>query len=125
MWIRVEEALGQNLPVEGLEQLPNVVVVRADAPALTIGPYQDAQYLRLATPTREVKQIGDVQCEINWVPPTVAGQKVDPETEIVTNCQRTGGGRTAFVYGGGAFKGPSGEQQIVGLTDAAWQAAQG
>src|SRR5262249_55885340 len=41
-----------------LEKLPYVIAVHGSAPGLTIGPVQDASFLGLATPEREVKAIG-------------------------------------------------------------------
>jgi hypothetical protein len=107
-----------------LLRLPYVIAVRAGAPGLTIGPVIDAKYLGLATPTREVKTVGSVQCQVDWSPPTVAGQTPPDSSELVVGCQRSGRGLTVFTNGGG-FSGQRGLDAMVGLTNAAWSAASG
>ncbi len=107
-----------------LLKLSYVIAVRAAAPGLTVGPVQDAKYLGLATPSREVKAVGSVQCQIDWSPPTVAGQTPPDSSELIDGCQRTGPGVSVFVSGGG-FRGQEGLNAMVGLADAAWSAASG
>jgi hypothetical protein len=107
---------------ESLERLPWVIAVRSSSPGLVIGPVEDPSYLLLATPNHEVKQIGQVQCRIDWSPPTVQGKTPPPESEHTTMCQRSAGGLTVFT-GGGVFEGPDGLQAMVDLTNAAYDAA--
>ena len=106
----------------GLGRLPYVIAVRAATPGLTVGPVLDPKFLGLATPTRETKTVGPVQCQIEWSPPTVAGQTPDPSSERVVGCQRSGSNVTVFVAGSG-FAGPSGLATMVGLANSAWSAA--
>ena len=106
----------------GLAKMPYVIAVRATTPGLTIGPVVDPKVLGLATPTRETKTVGPVQCQIQWSPPTVAGHTPDPSSELVVGCQRSGSNLTVFVAGGG-FAGPSGLATMVGLANSAWSAA--
>jgi hypothetical protein len=107
-----------------LLKLSYVIAVRAAAPGLTVGPVQDAKYLGLATPSREVKAVGSVQCQIDWSPPTVAGQTPPDSSELIDGCQRTGPGLSVFVNGAG-FRGRQGLNAMVGLANAAWSAASG
>src|SRR4051812_14401019 len=107
---------------ENLERLPWVIAVRSKAPGLTEGPASDPEYLLLASPEHEIKTEGEVQCRIDWSPPTLQGKKPDPESELVTMCQRTSNDLTVFV-GGGGFKGPDGLSQMVALTNDAYDAA--
>jgi hypothetical protein len=106
----------------GLAKMPYVIAVRATTPGLTIGPVVDPKVLGLATPTRETKTVGPVQCQIQWSPPTVAGHTPDPSSELIVGCQRSGSNLTVFVAGGG-FAGPSGLATMVGLANSAWSAA--
>ena len=106
----------------GLAKMPYVIAVRATTPGLTVGPVVDPKFLGLATPTRETKIVGPVQCQIEWSPPTVAGHTPDPSSELVVGCQRSGSNLTVFVAGGG-FAGPSGLATMVGLANSAWSAA--
>jgi hypothetical protein len=101
-----------------------VIAVRAEAPGLTLGPVVDPAYLKLATPDREVKTFGDVQCEVIWNPPALQGQTPDPKNELTANCQRAGSGVTVLV-GGSSFDGAQNQQLMVALTNAAWSAASG
>jgi hypothetical protein len=108
----------------GLSQQLYVIAVRATAPGMTIGPVSDPAFLGLATPEREVKSAGDVSCQIEWLPPTVAGQTAPASSEHVVACQRSASGMTVFT-GGSGFTGPSGLQAMAGFTNAAWTAASG
>jgi hypothetical protein len=108
-----------------LEKRPSVIVVRAEAPGLVIGPVEDPASLRLAAPPQEVKRYGEVSCHINSLQVTAEGQRPDPDNQAVVSCQRAGDGVTAFVYGAGGFRGTAGIQQAVDLTSAAWEAAKG
>ncbi len=112
----------RNYSDAGLSKFPYVIAVRAAAPGLTIGPVQDPKFLGLATPEREVKAVGAVQCQIDWSPPTVAGQTPAPSSELVVACQRSEGRVSVFVAGGG-FAGPAGLAALVGLTNSAFSAA--
>ena len=56
----------------GLQKLPYVIAVGGSAPGLTLGPVEDASFLGLARPEREVRAIGRVSCLIQWSPPTIA-----------------------------------------------------
>ncbi len=105
----------------GLAKLPYVIAVRGATPGLTIGPVLDAKFLGLATPTRETKTVGPVQCQIQWSPPTLAGHTPDPSSEFIAGCQRSGAKLTVFV-GGGGFTGPAGLATVVTLTNSAWSA---
>jgi hypothetical protein len=108
----------------GLEHMPYVIAVRAPAPGLTIGPVQNAKFLGLATPEREVKSVGPVSCQIEWSPPTPAGRTPPPSSELVVACQRSGPHVTVYVVGG-QFTGPSGLQASADFTNAAFTAAGG
>jgi hypothetical protein len=107
-----------------LEHLPYVIAVRADAPGMTIGPITDPSYLGLAKPEREVREVGEVECQIIWSPPVTAGMKPDPSSELTTNCQRTGSGTTVYT-GAAGYEGPSGLKALSSFTDAAWKAVDG
>jgi hypothetical protein len=107
-----------------LSQQLYVIAVRAPAPGMTIGPVSDPAFLGLATPEREVKSAGDVSCQIEWLPPTVAGHTAPASSEHVVACQRSASGVTVFT-GSSGFTGPSGLQAMAGFTDAAWAAASG
>jgi hypothetical protein len=100
-----------------------VIAVRADAPGLTVGPVLDPAYLRLATPPRQVKTVGPV-CQIDWSPPTLAGQRPSHASEQVVGCQRSGQRLTVFV-GGGGFIGPADLQTMANVTNVAWSAISG
>ena len=106
----------------GLQKLPYVIAVRGSAPGLTLGPVEDASFLGLARPEREVRAIGRVSCLIQWSPPTIAGRTPDPSSEHVTNCQRSDSGVSVFV-GGAGFAGPTGLESLVSFANAAWSAA--
>ena len=112
----------RNYSDAGLSKFPYVIAVRAATPGLTIGPVQDPKFLGLATPEREVKTVGAVQCQIDWSPPTVAGQTPAPSSELVVACQRSEGRLSVFVASGG-FAGPAGLAALVGLTNSAFSAA--
>jgi hypothetical protein len=103
-----------------LEQMPNVVAVRAEAPGITYGPVADPADLGLAKNQNEVQKVGEVECLIFWEP-VIAGRKPEPRQEHVRQCQRVGDGRTAFVFGNG-FDGPDGLSAMANLTDQAWTA---
>lgn len=107
---------------ENLERLPWVVAVRASSPGLVIGPVDDPEYLLLATPNHEVKESGQVQCRIDYSPPTVQGKKPPPESQLTTMCQRSADGLTVSA-GGAGFEGPDGFQAMVDLTNGAYDAA--
>ena len=100
---------------------PWVIAIRTNAPGITIGPYEDIKYLRLAIADRFVQRFGDVQCAIQTGLMTTAGRKPDLSEEVPFLCQRTANGVTVMI-GGGGFEGPAGVQRIVALTDAAGQA---
>jgi len=109
---------------DSLDKMPYVIAVRAEAPGLTIGPVVDPAYFELATPDREVKAFGDVQCEIFWSPPALKGETPNPDDAITQNCRRSGSGTTVFV-GGGGFDGAANQQLMVALTNAAWTTVSG
>jgi hypothetical protein len=104
-----------------LLHMPYVIAVRAEAPGMTIGPVEDPSLLGLAKPEREVRAVGEVECQIVWSPPVTAGTKPDPSSELTTNCQRTGSGATVFV-GASGYEGPSGLKSLSSFTEAAWEA---
>jgi hypothetical protein len=104
-----------------LTKLPYVIAVRAAAPGLTIGPVPDPSYLGLATPPRQVKTVGQVACQIDWTPPTPAGQQPPSSSEQVVSCQRSAPGLTIYV-GGSGFIGPADMQAMASVVDAAWSA---
>ena len=60
-------------------------VVRASTPGLYVG-YQDAEYLGLAAPPREVKQFGNVQCVVQNEQAS-AGSETPPRV-VQSDCQR-------------------------------------
>jgi hypothetical protein len=103
-----------------LEKLPYVIAVRAEAPGMTVGPVVDPKFLGLAKPEREVTTVGEVECQVYWSPSVTEGTTPDPESELVSNCQRVGEGATVFV-GAAAFTGPSGLKAIASFTEAAWK----
>ena len=103
-----------------LLKTPYVIAVRAATPGLTLGPVIDAPFLKLAKPEHEVKTIGDVQCELFWET-VIEGQTAKDSDEHVLRCQRTGSGLTVFA-GGSGFDGATGELQLVGLVNEAWDA---
>jgi hypothetical protein len=107
-----------------LLQLPYVIAVRAEAPGMTIGPVVDPASVGLAKPEREVRAVGDVECQIIWSPPVTEGTKPDPSSELTTNCQRSGSGATVFI-GSAGFEGPGGLKDMVSFTEAAWDAVTG
>lgn len=108
----------------GLERMPYVIAVRAQAPGMTLGPVVSGAFLGLATPEREVKTVGPVSCEILWSPPTVAGKTPDPANEQVVTCQRSAKDATVFV-GAAGFKGPGGLRSMARFTEAAWRTVAG
>ena len=104
-----------------LLKMPYVIAVRAEAPGMTIGPVEDPKYLGLAKPEREVQSVGEVECQIVWSPPVTEGNQPDPESELTTNCQRSGSGASVFV-GSAGYTGPNGLKSLAGFTEAAWEA---
>jgi hypothetical protein len=107
---------------ENLERLPWVIAVRSSSPGLVIGPVEDPAYLLLATPNHEVKDAGEVQCRIDYSPPTLQGKTPTPESQLTTMCQRSSNGLTVST-GGSGFEGPDGFQAMVDLTNNAYEAA--
>ena len=107
-----------------LEHLPYVIAVRAEAPGMAIGPVIDPSFLGLAKPEREVRAVGEVECQIIWSPPVTAGMKPEPSSELTTNCQRSGSGATVYT-GAAGYEGPSGLKSLSSFTDAAWEAVVG
>jgi hypothetical protein len=107
-----------------LLKMPYVIAVRAEAPGMTIGPVQSADFLGLAKLQQEVQQVGEVECEVIWSPPPLKGEKIDPSAEIATTCQRTGSGVSVFV-GSSGFEGPDGLKSMSSFTEAAWEAVAG
>jgi hypothetical protein len=107
-----------------LLHMPYVIAVRAEAPGMTIGPVVDPSFLGLAKPEREVRSVGEVECQIIWSPPVTEGMKPDPSSELTTNCQRSGSGASVFV-GASGYEGPGGLKSLSGFTEAAWQAVVG
>jgi hypothetical protein len=107
-----------------LLHMPYVIAVRAEAPGMTIGPVEDPSFLGLAKPEREVRAVGEVECQIIWSPPVTEGMTPDPSSELTTNCQRSGSGATVFV-GAAGYEGPSGLKSLSSFTDAAWEAVTG
>lgn len=107
-----------------LLHLPYVIAVRADAPGMTIGPVEDPSFIGLAKPEREVRSVGEVECQIVWSPPVTEGTKPDPADELTTNCQRSGSGSTVYT-GAAGYEGPSGLKELSSFTDAAWEAVTG
>jgi hypothetical protein len=107
----------------GLDLMPWVIAVRAESPGLTVGPVVDPAYLKLAKPEHEIKDFGDVSCELFWNT-VLEGEEPKPDDETVVRCQRSGSGVTVLV-GGNGFKGPDGEQAMVDLTNAAFDAVSG
>jgi hypothetical protein len=105
----------------GLEHMPYVIAVRAEAPGMTIGPVEDPSFLGLAKPEREVQSVGAVECQVLWSPPVTEGMKPDPSSELTANCQRTGSGATVYT-GSAGYEGPSGLKSLASFTDAAWEA---
>ena len=108
---------------DALQRMPWVIAVRAPSPGLVAGPVTDPKTLLLATPDHEVKTVGQVSCLVTWSPPTPYGKPVATESEVLSNCQRSSRGVTVFVGAAGSFRGPSGLQDMVDLTNAAWTAA--
>jgi hypothetical protein len=104
-----------------LEEMPYVIAVRTEAPGLVIGPVLDPGFLDLVNAQREVRSVGEVECQIVWGPPAVKGTRPDPSSELTTNCQRTGAGMTVFV-GSAGFEGPDGLKSMASFTEAAWKA---
>jgi hypothetical protein len=104
----------------GLEQLPAVIAVRAEAPGITDGPVVDPKQLGLREAPSAVRRIGDVECLVNSQP-TPLTQPADPSRQTAVQCQRAGSGVTVFVYGGG-FTGAKGVAAMAKLADDAFAA---
>ncbi|KUJ65074.1 hypothetical protein ACZ90_51690 [Streptomyces albus subsp. albus] len=100
-----------------LDDSVQLVVVRASSPDPFV-PYEDAAYLGLAKPNREVVRIGKVACTV-YNQPTNAGQRPTPESVNVELCQRTGDGLTVQVrMGGGDLR--NHPDRIAELVETAW-----
>jgi outer membrane murein-binding lipoprotein Lpp len=104
-----------------LLKMPYVIAVRAEAPGMVIGPVYDPAFLGLANAEREVKAVGEVECQVLWSPPTTKGAKPDPSSELTSNCQRVGSGASVFV-GSAGYEGPGGLREMASFTEAAWKA---
>jgi outer membrane murein-binding lipoprotein Lpp len=104
-----------------LLKMPYVIAVRAEAPGMVVGPVYDPKFLGLENAEREVKAVGEVECQVNWSPPTPTGTKPDPNSELTSNCQRVGSGVSVFV-GSAGYEGPGGLKEMASFTEAAWKA---
>jgi hypothetical protein len=107
-----------------LLKMPYVIAVRAEAPGMVIGPVYNPEFLGLENAEREVKAVGEVECQVLWSPPTTKGTKPDPSSELTSNCQRVGSGVSVFV-GSAGYEGPSGLKEMASFTEAAWKAVTG
>jgi hypothetical protein len=104
-----------------LLKMPYVIAVRAEAPGMVIGPVYDPKFLGLENAEREVVAVGEVECQVNWSPPTPTGTKPDPSSELTSNCQKVGSGVSVFV-GSVGYEGPGGLKELASFTEAAWKA---
>jgi phage gp37-like protein len=106
---------------EDLSGSATAVVVRASSPALWVIA-QDAAWLGVVLPLREVRTVGDAQCSIQN-DPTVAGKQPAPDSVHVLMCQRTSPTLTVQVLPNGAVgQDPT---AVVAMVDSLFQSASG
>ena len=98
--------------------------MRAPSPGLTVGPVADPKDLGLAMDETTAESFGTVSCVVTATALAVAGQAVNPASLIYGQCQRSGPHLSVFVRGSG-FQGDGGRDEIVALTDAAYDAVVG
>lgn len=108
-----------------LQFLPTVIAVRASSPGLVNGPISDPADLGVAVSASApyVQQHGLVECLLVSTETVLPGHEVDPDRLLTTTCRRANDAVTVYVHGLG--EGTAGNNQMVALTNAAFDAIAG
>lgn len=104
---------------------PTVIAVRAASPGLFTGPVVDRTIMKMEAGPGMYDRVveGDVECLSTSSVAVIEGKEVDPEDQLTTVCRRANDTVTVYVHA--SAKGPAGQQQMVEVTNAAFEAATG